>query len=236
MYKRQLSTFAEAVLARARQSGDERSAEATRAWAERSSIDAETFASLATGMSTAALTALSPGNDLMSWLEVERENPELNELAIAARSTHGRLTPASAAVLLHRIRQEHGHFSDRLQAWTAHALQAMRSCLDPAPFAQGIQVARSLRSAFLDAEDPVDVVHVLELLDVSVDRLALDASSIEALAEMCIRDSFEVGAPAWCDINKDGLLEIVAPVTDGEGALSILVLLAEAKNDAAGRK
>ncbi|MBK9386941.1 MAG: ImmA/IrrE family metallo-endopeptidase [Planctomycetes bacterium] len=177
-----LSAFAEAVLERARQSGDERSSEATRAWAERSSIDAETFASLATGMSTAELAALSPGNDLMSWLEVEREKPELNELAIAARSTHGRLTPDSAAMLLHRIRQEHGHFSDRLQKWTALALQAMQSCLDPAPFAQGIQVARSLRSAFLDARQPVDVGHVLELLDVSVDRLALDASSIDALA------------------------------------------------------
>lgn len=38
-----------------------------------------------------------------------------------------------------------------------------------------------------------------------------------------------IGAPTWCDINKDGLLEILAPVTDEAGALSIVVLLAETK-------
>jgi hypothetical protein len=43
-----------------------------------------------------------------------------------------------------------------------------------------------------------------------------------------------IGAPTWCDINKDGLLEIVAPVTGEGGALSIVVLLAEARIDKAG--
>jgi hypothetical protein len=51
-----------------------------------------------------------------------------------------------------------------------------------------------------------------------------------------IPEGVEVGAPTWCDINKDGLLEIVAPITDEDGALSVLVLLAEAKADKAGEK
>ncbi|MBK9386072.1 MAG: hypothetical protein IPN34_14770 [Planctomycetes bacterium] len=51
-----------------------------------------------------------------------------------------------------------------------------------------------------------------------------------------VPDELVIGAPTWCDINKDGLLEIVAPVTDEEGALSIVVLLAEPKpEDSTGK-
>lgn len=60
--------------------------------------------------------------------------------------------------------------------------------------------------------------------------MRLSADGAEQLAQgVPVPKELVIGAPTWCDINKDGLLEIVAPVTDEEGTLSIIVLLAEEK-------
>jgi hypothetical protein len=59
-------------------------------------------------------------------------------------------------------------------------------------------------------------------------RLSAEGAEEVVKGEPIPKD-LEIGAPTWCDINKDGMLEIVAPVTDREGKLSIVVLLAETK-------